>query len=465
MHATASARQPPRRPVQPSCSGKSVLLMLLSMLAATLLAAATADAATSVHAAAAGPGRQSLAWQQRQLLAPERMYVAPPAHPLIDRAWPGHGSCQLTCMLASTQRLACLRDHMVMGRPLLPASAMMELALAAVVSLLHGSAGPAEGLRCGVADLAIAAPIVLPAAPAADCFVSCGLDVSGGLVISCSQGGWGQQASTVAVTARACAVAASSGSAAPAVSPAGLAALTQAVPQVRQQAQRVAGAAAAVPSMGGAVGRLQPLTAAWHASGYLTSPQQVDSALHLGVLAPGSPAKIPVALGCFLGPAQAAASMPDLGQLHAATTAHAGQAGRVGDTDTSSFYLGAAGGSQDSMSAAARVEQLQTRLVARRAMADDLPAAAAQPAARELRSAAAPLTYALDWLRSEPAVEAGGLLQAGAWLASCPTLCHALEAATAAVAGRAHCTPALHTQAACCTSLRPLPSAADCRSW
>ena len=52
---------------------------------------------------------------------------------------------------------------------------------------------------------------------------------------------------------------------------------------------------------GAAMGQIDPCgSAEWYSSGYLSNPAEVDSAFHLGVLDPGSRAKIPVSVALFV---------------------------------------------------------------------------------------------------------------------------------------------------------------------
>ena len=77
-------------------------------------------------AAALPLGPEALAAARRPLLAPQRLYVLPAAHPLAAAVLPGRGAVTLVCRLGSarsTARLAWLWDHRVRGRALLPAAA------------------------------------------------------------------------------------------------------------------------------------------------------------------------------------------------------------------------------------------------------------------------------------------------------------------------------------------------------
>ena len=81
----------------------------------------------------------------------------------------------------SRARLDFLRDHQVLGLLLLPAAAMLELALAAAHTLLPDPAS--SSITWGVADVGISSPVVMGGG--ADVVVVCELDLtSGRLTIS-----------------------------------------------------------------------------------------------------------------------------------------------------------------------------------------------------------------------------------------------------------------------------------------
>lgn len=246
----------------------------------------------------------------------------------------------LHCRLSSKARLAYLLDHVVMGRALLPAAAMMELAAATAATLTQDSAHDSGDLL-SVNNMSISAPIVLPSGGAQDSDefeVCCSLDVvTGQLSIGYTYtqdglGGAGFQPVT-------CATATAS--------------LVKGVGQQDQQAVQLqakaasllagtlaesnATAAAARTAAAGPVGVIAPVAGDSAASGYFSAPQQVDSALHLGVVAPGSGAKVPVALGSFLVPS-ASARTAGTGPMFASTSSRGSHDAAAG-LSTSSFLL------------------------------------------------------------------------------------------------------------------------------
>lgn len=388
-----------------------------------------------------------LSQQRQQLLQLARLYVTPPVHPFIGRASAG-GALRLTCDMginsgSSAARLAYLWDHQVMGRPLLPAAAMLELTLAAGHVLLGGSYGDAQQQLLAICSMAINAPIVMPSAAAAGAqlLVSVTLDASSGqLTLTHSSMAPDEEepsmaavTETVNATAHVCVVQPPRQAAAGAAATA--ARLPRLLPQLQRQAVkavlRAAAAdgplgAAAAASDGGAVGMVQAVDGRWDASAYLTSPQQVDSAFHLSVVAPGCPAKIPVAVAAFSGPAGGLA--PATGPLAAFTTAPAHAAGRAGSTDTSSFYLAAAGGVPPGAAVAPAgmlvvVSGLQTKLVAKSRLQQQAAEAAAAEAAAAAAASSEPsqqVAYELDWLASDPA--SGGFGGCCWWLWRCVCL-------------------------------------------
>jgi hypothetical protein len=270
----------------------------------------------------------------------QRMYVEPHLHPFLSSLsysssgsssssfYPGqHSSITFHCRL-NKPRLAYLMDHIVLGRPLLPAAAMMELAAAIAASLTADSAAE-DGSLLAVQGLTMSAPIIMPDPAAAGSeddlglVVVCSLDLATGqLKIGYMQEtGEGLEAMQMTVCATATAGIVRAAGAA------GSAAQQQQEQQERLQAGALAvlsgilaphtaaavlasGSAAAVPAAAAStrqvIGAIEGVSEEWHASGYFSNPRQVDSALHLGVVQPGSGAKVPVAVGCFLVPAVAA---------------------------------------------------------------------------------------------------------------------------------------------------------------
>jgi hypothetical protein len=250
------------------------------------------------------------------MLHKKRLYVVPHLHPFTSSISTGsflqQQSAQQTvtlhCRFSSKARLAYLLDHVVMGRPLLPAAAMIELAAAAAASLTQDSAHDSGDLL-SVSNMSISAPIILPSADAEDSDgfeVICSVDLTTGqLSIGYSYSkaelsGAGFKPVTCA-TATACLVRPTQ----QAQQGTGLqaAAATLLADSIKQSIAAATAESAAVTT--NPIGTITSVSEDWAASGYFSAPQQVDSALHLGVVAPGSGAKVPVALGSFLVPAAA----------------------------------------------------------------------------------------------------------------------------------------------------------------
>lgn len=268
-------------------------------------------------------------------------------------------SITLHCRFSSKARLAYLLDHVVMGRPLLPAAAMMELASATAATLTQDAAHEA-GALLAVSNMSISAPIILPTAGAggngiAEEFeVVCRLDLATGqLSIGYT---YEQEAGFGPMT---CATATASLVHAPQtqrqhsahLQAAAAVLLSDLLPRSTPASQGSAAAAA------GPVGVIAAVSSDWASSGYFSAPQQVDSALHLGVVAPGSGAKVPVAVGSFLVPV-AAARTAGTGQLHASTCSNSSSSsptGAAAGLSSSSFKLSSDSSTGGAFSAAGRM--------------------------------------------------------------------------------------------------------------
>jgi hypothetical protein len=199
------------------------------------------------------------------------------------------------------------------------------------------------------------------------------------------------------------------------------------------------GGEAAVPAAAAAatspvIGAIEGVSEEWHASGYFSNPRQVDSALHLDVVQPGSGAKVPVAVANFLVPA-AAARGSATGRLLASSAsdsvspalAAAGVSSAsyiiTSDDDYSSAGSGLKGGRvpgrRSGMAAGAGelvlvIDGLQTKVPRQADLARQQRAArrvSQQQQQQEGRQAAAvevegeedyPCSYELDWQLSEP---------------------------------------------------------------
>jgi hypothetical protein len=357
--------------------------------------------------------RDTLAGQCRQLQVPQRLNVTPWVHPFLSAATPlaySSPSLVLQCRLTTTPRLSYLQDHVVLGRPLLPAAAMLELALA-TVALATTDAAAQEGL-VQVQDMAIMAPVVM-ASPGADraVTVACQVDlVTGQLVIrSCLDAeqaaageGW-----SVSATAQAGMLASpylEPGTYTPPRVTAQEAALTAALVQLFPGLAE----GLAAPAAADACGSISSLQEEWHADGYFTRPQQVDCAFHLGVTSPEAGAKVPTAVRSFLAPVPRGSAAAPAGELFAATAdrkepaAGRRQAGAAA-TAEASFYMASAAGSL-----VAVVEGLQTRVLTA-SQARQLAASAAaavgadhKASSQERVAEGSPCSYNVEWQASIP---------------------------------------------------------------
>ena len=260
-------------------------------------------------------------------------------------------------------RLAWLADHRVMGAPLLPAAAMLEMAVAAASTALgdftavaapavtEAAGGSSGGGRTTsspsswcVSGLSIMRPVVMPSASGDNVTVTCTLLLSQGTVelLSTSSGDEGRTTS-VAKGAISCIAERSylQGTPDPAVEDSvtfrrrllsraaialGISAFASAAMCIGPHPNAVEGspraAAAPAPSIGGlcatpaagGAGSGSGAGGCWYTDGFHTFPGHLDSALHLGVAAPGSGAKVPVAAGAYLsGPSVYAAHNIDDG--------------------------------------------------------------------------------------------------------------------------------------------------------
>jgi len=323
-----------------------------------------------------------------------------------------------------------------MGRPLLPAAAMMELAAATAATMTQDSAHDSGDLLA-ISNMSISAPIILPAATApgagdSDSFeVVCSLDLATGRLSIGYAEQFQDNDSFEPIT---CATATAS--------------IVKAKEQPQQQPSLQAAAAALLADImakpagaaaaGAAMGSIAPVSGDWTASGYFSAPQQVDSALHLGVVAPGSGAKVPVALGSFLVPC-AAARAAGTGWQHASTCIDSSKPPTEAGVSSSSFILrgassaGAAGSGRSHGQASAVgadagglvvvVEDLQTKVVKQsnyhrvrsqrqHATAAASPEVQQHPGSRASHEAADgsdstyPCSYELEWQMKEAATAA-----------------------------------------------------------
>eukprot|EP00883_Tetradesmus_obliquus_P011533 jgi/Sobl393_1/4315/SZX67650.1 len=424
---------------------------------------------TNGHTIIAGPatlaGAGALAPPTRDLRR-QRMYVEPHLHPFLtslsyssssssSSLYQGQpSSITFHCRL-NKPRLAYLMDHIVLGRALLPAAAMMELAAATAATLLADSASE-DGSLLSVQGLTMTAPIIMPDPAAAAAaggdddmglVVVCNLHlVSGQLQIGCMQeGDTGMQAGDMVVCAAATAGVVRAADAAwqqqQRLQAGALAVLSDILAPHAAAAAIAGGGEAAVPAAAAAAaaitssvtGVIEGVSEDWHASGYFSNPRQVDSALHLGVVQPGAGAKVPVAVANLLVPAAARGAAT--GRLLASSAADAvtpAQAAAgvssasyiiTSDDDNSSSGPGVRGGRvpgrSSGMAAGAGelvlvIDGLQTKVprqadlarqqrtarsVSRQEQQEGLQAAAAAEGQEEDY----PCSYELDWQLSEPA--------------------------------------------------------------
>jgi hypothetical protein len=383
---------------------------------------------------AAGPQRAptpcALAARRRPLLRPARLYVVPHVHPFLSALLPagagGGGAAAtvtLVCRLGGPpRRLAHLWEHVVAGRPLLPAAAMLEAfaataAAATADDALDGAAPAAAASARLLRRVAITAPLVLPrlrgGAPSGGALEGSGvedededddgkgellltvrLDLATGELILASGAGFEppRQHATASLARLAASPAVAPAAPPPAEDPAVAARAAALLETWGVRAPRAAcpqHLAARQSRRPEAVGAVDDVSADWRASGYFTNPRQVDAALHLGVAAPGSGAKVPVALEAFAwaAPDAHAASA----QLPAACLLRGGASGNAaadgGASGVASFWLGAPGAG-----AAVALEGLETRVMAG---AGRRGAAAAQEATG---AGAQQASYEVEWV-------------------------------------------------------------------
>ena len=240
-------------------------------------------------------------------------------------------------------------DHIVQGVPFLPAAAMLELA-AATAALLNSAAD--GNLLLAVTNMAFTQPVMMPSPtvttgnPINDLDVCCSMDLTTGRLqlghMHHVQGAVEQQpgrySMSVCAVGSATVVAAPSGRRTPdqqhaaglqqavsphhdgPVRPAAVSLLAGIVASHIAQASMFD---ASSPASSAVTGSIAPVDVDWTSSGYITSQRQVDAALHLGVVPPGSGAKIPISLRAFMVPTVAAAESQSvtMGCLYAAAAA------------------------------------------------------------------------------------------------------------------------------------------------
>jgi hypothetical protein len=405
-------------------------------------------AAATAAAAAAGP----LLFRRQDFL---RAAGAPAGHPLLLRAAAARAAAvEFTVPLGAGPRLAFLWDHVVAGRPLLPAAAFLEMGAAAGRALLSpagGGAAAAPALRGTV----LAAPCVLPAAEAAPAgaaapavlVLSCAIDPpTGALTLSSGTVG-GKGAPAVHVRSTLAAQLATPGTKAHAAAGAAGAAGADALRAACRTPTDVAAAYALMAASGlqygrafrrlravhqgerggGAAGRLAA-AAADAADGFGVNPATLDGLLQLGATVPeempgrgaAAAAQVPAALELFAPPAageafwstaaERAEPLVGFARRGAPPPAAAGAPARPqGRATYRDHVLCAAGGA-----VACVVQGLEARPAAALATAPAAALAAAQPRARQAAGgdpAEEEMLYDIEWAVAavaEDAEAAGG---------------------------------------------------------
>lgn len=182
-----------------------------------------------------------------------------------------------------------------MGRPLFPAAAMLETALAAWACMDADASAGGRSLRHLIAGMSIAAPIILPAALGSP--GTPGTPGTAGLTLRCTvepAAGhfWLSHAAAGFSTDILNATGAIS---LPVESPSAAPAAADRQPRSWQSGRVFP--PALLPPAGQPVGRVS-IIGHWEVmDGFILPPNVVDSALHLGVTNPAAGAKIPVAVG------------------------------------------------------------------------------------------------------------------------------------------------------------------------
>jgi len=270
----------------------------------------------------------------------QRHWVLPKPHSLLVFASSQRDTVIMQCQLADPN-LAFLMDHHVMGRPLFPAAAMLEVAAAAAKSMLHDQVSDSI-----ISDLVIAAPIILTSATAGQQSASLQLQTTVDAATGMLQIGCMSASSSLSQTNARCQISFTAGSKESSAqqslqrsshgaiaqllasledSPAAVAAGVEGDEETRRRragprAGTGAGdqAAVAVASTAAAAAVAQVMVPKQALlAGFLIPPQTLDSTFHLGVVTPGSGVKVPVAVGAYLVPSPAADSYGHSSSMHA----------------------------------------------------------------------------------------------------------------------------------------------------
>ncbi|KAI8473970.1 MAG: hypothetical protein J3K34DRAFT_383389, partial [Monoraphidium minutum] len=159
---------------------------------AHLLLRVAAPGASCAAAAASAAAQLAQPWRRRYA------HVLPPAHALLRAASAGRGAPGRAAFSARLAHplFSFLWDHAVGLRAVAPGAALLEAALAAGHGLLGGgattsSSSSSDSGTLGLARVAILAPLVLPAEPAASLELSVEVDTATGAVSVGSAGGGG----------------------------------------------------------------------------------------------------------------------------------------------------------------------------------------------------------------------------------------------------------------------------------
>jgi hypothetical protein len=289
-----------------------------------------------------------------------RFWVLPPAHPFaasasIARSAAGPATVHCEGNLGGG-RLTLLAHHTVLGRVLFPATGMLEAALAAGITLLDAQQLQQRASALALTGMSISSPIIIPAPTSgskggnASIVMRCSVSpASGTFTLSHAQ----QQARASTQNATGSyALAASMVMAVGAVTHVALRLAAVRHWLVKNSALQLAAAGA----FGGIVVQQRMVS-----DGYVVPPTCMDACLHLGVVAPGSGAKVPVSVGAFSSGVVREGSS-GLSELHGSTTA----AGLVaGSIDVASFGL-LGGRGQHASGVLANLSALETKVIKQR---------------------------------------------------------------------------------------------------
>ena len=252
-----------------------------------------------------------------------RMWVLPRPHPLVATLLQQNGMHGMVHFAApmSTPALAYMDDHMVLGRALMPAAAMLEVSSGALQTLM-GDPTPAAGtysLQQGmISDVSFTSPLMLESARLSETnshgrsrsatyqqqMLQVVVDPCSGAFQVQSQASGGDAMPHSHAHGTLGLISARSGESTP------MNGSSHVTPSSGEHFPAMSGLASCSwlhghnddESSAGPLGALAP--AAPH-DGYLIPPQAMDATLHLGVTHPDAPAKIPTAVAAYAVPLQA----------------------------------------------------------------------------------------------------------------------------------------------------------------